>query len=124
MGTVKIEADAIPAKVNSRLLREEIAHALAVQPNDVALEIVLGELRIVRSSPLGTEEQTFPPYISVTAPAGADLGIVPAVVAAHAPAKTDAEEVAFEGARALKDQLRLLATDPEMVALIKGAAAS
>lgn len=124
MATIKIEAGDIPAKVNSATLQAEIAAALNVKPSDIALELVLGELRIIRSSNLGTEEEIIPPFIGVTVPDGVLTDSIPAVVAAHNPAKSDAETVADSEATRLKENLISLANDPDMIALIKAAAAS
>lgn len=124
MATIKIEAGDIPAKVNSATLQAEIAAALSLDPAQVALELVLGELRIIRSSNLGTEEEIIPPFIGVTVPDGVVTDGIPAVVAAHNPATSDAETVADSEATRLKENLISLANDPDMIALIKAAAAS
>lgn len=124
MATIKIEAGDIPAKVNSATLQAEIAAALSLDPAQVALELVLGELRIIRSSNLGMEEEIVPPFIGITVPDGVVTDGIPAVVAAHNPAKSDAETVADSEATRLKENLISLATDPDLVALIKAAAAS
>jgi len=124
MTTIKIEAGDIPAKVNSISLQAEIAAALSLDPAQVALELVLGELRIIRSSNLGTEEESVPPFIGITVPDGVVTDGIPAVVAAHNPAKSDAETVADSEATRLKENLISLANDPDMIALIKAAAAS
>lgn len=124
MATLQIESAQIPAKINSRLLQQEIASALSIQPNEVELKIALEELRIVRSSPLGTEEEIVPPFIAITVPDNVDLVMVEQIVSGHDPAKNDSEEVIERQAEELKEQMRTLATDPEMVALIKLAVAS
>ena len=121
MPTFKIESGDIPAKVNSQLLQEEIATALSLNPSDVALEIVLGTLTIVHSSPLGTREEQIPPFINITVPDGTVTDRLASVIAAHAPEYNDSEDIAAKNAEVLKEQLKTLATDPEMVALIKAA---
>lgn len=124
MATIKIEAGDIPAKVNSTILQAEIAASLSLDPALVALEIVLGELKIIRSSNLGTEEEIIPPFIGITVPDGVMTDGIPAVVAAHNPTKDDAESVAASEALRLKENLISLSSDPDLIALIKAAAAS
>jgi|688.fasta_scaffold347151_2 hypothetical protein len=123
MALIQIESN-LPTKVNSRQLQAEIAAALNLSIADVALELVLGGLRVVRSTPAGTTEESFPPFIKVTVPDGVTLDGIEAIVVAHAPVTNDEEDVAAEQARELKAKLAVLATDPEMIALIKAAANS
>jgi len=120
MNTLRIENN-LPAKVNSKQLQSEIASALNLSESEVALEIVLGGLTIIRSTPKETTEEIFPPFIGVTIPPGASLEALPALVAAHAPEKSDEEAIFAQQAAELKSKLAALASDPEMIALIKGA---
>jgi hypothetical protein len=120
MNTLRIENN-LPAKVNSKQLQSEIASALNLSESEVALEIVLGGLTIIRSTPKETTEEIFPPFISVTVPSGTSLEALPALIAAHAPEKSDEEAILAQQAAELKSKLAALASDPEMIALIKGA---
>lgn len=124
MISLKIIQPNIPAKLNSQQLVAEIAAALSIDPALIGLQATLGELRIVRSSLEGLTEEVHPPFIEITLPDGVDASAVEAIVGAHAPSKSDFEEVAAAQAAELKAQLSALSSDPEMIALIKAAANS
>lgn len=124
MVSVMIAPGEIPVKLNSRLLREEIAATLSVDISLVELQACLSEIRVTKGDSLGTVEEVIPPYILIGVPDGTDENVIKNIVIAHTPAQNDAEEVAVANVAAFKAQLTALANDPDMIALIKAAAAS
>lgn len=96
MKQMNIDGAIIPEKINSEQLRDEIAARLGVDTSELSVSIIGEGESFVRSrdseGKLAIESRRIAPRIVVQAPRGFQSE-VEEVIAAHAPALTDAEKL-------------------------------